>query len=71
MLHAPSDRDPAPARPHVNFSKFATGDLPTVQVPIEVINRPIPSVLEEDKVLRFMHDIQVRSEAAVNRRESS
>lgn len=59
MLQAPTDRNLVPERPHVNFSKFATGDLPTVQVPLEVINRPIPSVLDEEKVLRFMQDIQV------------
>ncbi|GAA5952196.1 hypothetical protein JCM8115_003530 [Rhodotorula mucilaginosa] len=60
MLQAPSHDSPASTapRPFVNFSKFATGDLPTVHVPMKVINRPIPSVLDEEKVLRFMDDIK-------------
>ncbi|BGP23869.1 sulfiredoxin [Rhodotorula toruloides] len=48
----------APAAQHVDFSKFATPDSPTVNVPLEVINRPVPSQLEEEKVLRFMEDIK-------------
>ncbi|GAA5907055.1 hypothetical protein JCM6882_005157 [Rhodosporidiobolus microsporus] len=43
---------------HVNFSKFATGDAPTVQVPMSVINRPLPSELDQSKVERFMEDIE-------------
>ena len=30
---------------------------------MKVINRPIPSVLDEEKVLRFMDDIKVRARA--------
>lgn len=45
---------------HVNFSKFATADAPTVQVPMSVINRPLPSQLDQSKVERFMEDIKVR-----------
>ncbi|KAL7338865.1 sulfiredoxin [Rhodotorula toruloides] len=48
----------APAAQHVNFSKFATPTSPTVDVPLAVINRPVPSQLDEGKVLRFMEDIQ-------------
>ncbi|BGP39128.1 hypothetical protein JCM10450v2_003082 [Rhodotorula kratochvilovae] len=48
----------APTAPHVNFSKFATPNSPTVQVPMRVINRPLPSELDEDKVVRFMEGIQ-------------
>ncbi|GAA5823610.1 hypothetical protein JCM11251_000697 [Rhodosporidiobolus azoricus] len=43
---------------HVNFSKFANADAPTVQVPMRVINRPLPSVLDQSKVERFMEDIK-------------
>jgi len=50
----------APAAPHVNFSKFATADSPTVQIPMRVINRPLPSELDQDKVGRFMEGIKVR-----------
>lgn len=46
---------------HVNFSKFASKDAPTVQVPMKVVNRPLPSELDESKVQRFMADIQVRT----------
>ncbi|GAA5904924.1 hypothetical protein JCM5296_001735 [Sporobolomyces johnsonii] len=46
------------ATPHVNFSKFANADAPTVQVPMSVINRPLPSELDENKVQQFMKDIQ-------------
>lgn len=49
-----------PAAPHVNFSKFATADSPTVQVPMSVINRPLPSELDQAKVERFMEGIKVR-----------
>jgi len=45
--------------PHVNFSKFANADAPTVDVPMSVINRPLPSELSEEKVQQFMKDIQV------------
>jgi uncharacterized ParB-like nuclease family protein len=48
---------------HINISKFATSDAPTEQVPMRVINRPLPSELDEDKVERFMEDIKVRREA--------
>ncbi|GAA5894525.1 hypothetical protein JCM8208_006264 [Rhodotorula glutinis] len=47
-----------PAAPHVNFSKFATADSPTVQVPMSVINRPLPSELDQAKVERFMEGIK-------------
>jgi hypothetical protein len=33
------------------------------QVPMRVINRPLPSELDQDKVERFMEDIKVRREA--------
>ncbi|GAA5839454.1 hypothetical protein JCM3766R1_003551 [Sporobolomyces carnicolor] len=46
------------ASPHVNFSKFASADAPTVEVPLRVINRPLPSELSEEKVQQFMKDIQ-------------
>ncbi|EGU12880.1 Sulfiredoxin [Rhodotorula toruloides ATCC 204091] len=55
-----TDAQAAPAAQHVNFSKFATTASPTVDVPMAVINRPVPSQLDEDKVLRFMEDIKVR-----------
>jgi len=45
--------------PHVNFSKFANADAPTVDIPMSVINRPLPSELSEEKVQQFMKDIQV------------
>ncbi|BGP54825.1 hypothetical protein JCM8202v2_002412 [Rhodotorula sphaerocarpa] len=54
----PSVDTPDAARPHVNVSKFATGEQPTIQVPMRVINRPIASVLDEDKVKRFVQDIE-------------
>ncbi|KAK4334341.1 Sulfiredoxin [Rhodotorula toruloides] len=53
-----TDAQAAPAAQHVNFSKFATTASPTVDVPMAVINRPVPSQLDEDKVLRFMEDIK-------------
>ncbi|GAA5927826.1 sulfiredoxin [Sporobolomyces koalae] len=43
---------------HVSFSKFASADAPTVNVPMRVINRPLPSELDEEKVKQFMKDIQ-------------
>ncbi|GAA5955036.1 hypothetical protein JCM3765_003167 [Sporobolomyces pararoseus] len=46
------------ASPHINFSKFANADAPTVDVPMSVINRPLPSELNEEKVQQFMKDIQ-------------
>ncbi|GAA5854384.1 hypothetical protein JCM5353_001775 [Sporobolomyces roseus] len=46
------------ATPHVNFSKFANADTPTVDVPMSVINRPLPSELSEEKVQQFMKNIQ-------------
>lgn len=45
---------------HINFSKFANANTPTEQVPMRVINRPLPSELDESKVERFMEDIKVR-----------
>ncbi|GAA5994177.1 sulfiredoxin [Rhodotorula paludigena] len=59
MLQAPADTlMQSQSQQHVNFSKFASKDAPTVQVPMKVINRPLPSELEESKVQRFMADIQ-------------
>ncbi|GAA6061384.1 hypothetical protein JCM10212_000644 [Sporobolomyces blumeae] len=43
---------------HVNFSKFANANAPTVDVPMSVINRPLPSELSEEKVEQFMKDIE-------------
>ncbi|KAI5476807.1 hypothetical protein MNV49_007264 [Pseudohyphozyma bogoriensis] len=34
------------------------GTLPVVDVPLAVINRPLPSELDEEKVERFMGDIK-------------
>jgi len=47
------------ASQHVNYSKFANADAPTVDVPMSVINRPLPSELSEEKVQQFIKDIQV------------
>lgn len=76
MLQAPAhDSTAATAaqapRPFVNFSKFATEDLPTVHVPMRVINRPIPSILDEEKVLRFMDDIRVSTHAPARPRQDA
>lgn len=42
------------------FSIFAKAGQAPVDVPMRVLNRPLPSELDEDKVQRFMRDIQVR-----------
>lgn len=40
------------------MSKFATEDAPVYDVPMSVINRPLPSELDESKVSRFVRDLE-------------
>lgn len=56
-LPAPSPSSP----PRSAFSVFSTESdkTPTVDVPLSVINRILPSELDEIKVAQFMEDIQV------------
>ena len=51
----------APKAPPTRISMFSkeSENTPTVQVPMRVINRPLPSELSEDKVEQFMRDIKV------------
>lgn len=50
-------------------SVHSAGIVEVHQVPISVINRPIPPVLEEDKVKSLMKTIQVRKRARVEKPE--
>lgn len=52
---------------HISFSKFANADTPTVDVPMSVINRPLPSELSEEKVQQFMKDIQASNALSATR----
>ena len=50
-------------------SVHSAGIAEVHQVPISVINRPIPPVLEEDKVKSLMKTIQVRRSARAEKPE--
>ena len=43
-------------------SIFVTDDAPVHDVPMSVIKRPLPSALDEGKVVQFMQNIQVIAE---------
>ncbi|KAK4705551.1 sulfiredoxin, partial [Phenoliferia sp. Uapishka_3] len=50
-----------PPPPLSDSSVFAAKERPVHDVPMAVINRPLPSTLEEEKVARFMSDIILTS----------
>ncbi|ORY91626.1 ParB/Sulfiredoxin [Leucosporidium creatinivorum] len=61
MVNAPETITPSTTTGSVARSLgsvFQSHSIQAVDVPFEVINRPLPSELDEDKVQRFMKDIQ-------------
>ena len=44
---------------HASTSAFADDSKPTVEVAMKDIIRPLPSLLEEDKVKQFMSEMKV------------
>ena len=58
MVNAPDAGEPSGQRSA--GSVFQCSSMQLVEVPLRVINRPLPSELTEEMVLKFMDDIQVR-----------
>jgi len=59
MAIAPECSPSRPPPTKISMFSKESDTTPTVQVPMRVINRPLPSELDEDKVEQFMRDIRV------------
>lgn len=59
---APAATEQASTAPHATSSVFSRDqDAPVHVVPMRVIHRPLPSELDEAKVLAFMDEMRVRA----------
>lgn len=65
------DVTPISTPQHASSSIFSRyDDLPVHNVPMRVINRPLPSELDEEKVLSFMEDMKVSPSSACQARSA-